>query len=98
MSTRLLSTTAVEVLPRGRLRKSFVIQNEDASIDVFIKRERTEALTVSATDHDHLLGAGAAMALNALNDGVESIQDRWTAIAASGTPRISVIETENVVR
>lgn len=98
MSTRLLSVSAEEVLPRNRLRKSWVIQNEDSAIDVFIKRERGTGASASATDHDHLISAGAAISLNNITDGVESIQDRWSAVAASGTPRISFLETEDVVR
>lgn len=98
MSTKLLSTTAEEVLPRNRLRRSWIISNEDAAIDVFIKREREATPTVTTTNHDHLLAAGGIIALNNGTDGQEAIQDRWTAIAASGTPRISFFETEDTVR
>lgn len=98
MATRTISTSAEEVLPRNRLRKSWIIQNEDASIAVFIKQERTASPTVSATDHDHRLASGASLALNQNTDGPEAIQDRWTVVAASGTPRISFFETEEVVR
>lgn len=98
MSTKLLSVTAEEVLPRSRLRKSWIIQNEDSAIDIFIKSERAATPTVSSTNHDHLLGAGGSLTLNSDTDGVEAIQNRWTAIAASGTPRVSFFETEDVVR
>ena len=98
MPTRLTSTTAEEFQPRNRLRKSFAVQNEDSAINMFIKRERRNALTVSGTNHDHLLGPGAAFVLNDLTDGRESIEDRWTIVAASGTPRFSFLETEEVVR
>lgn len=98
MATKTLSTTAEEVLPRNRLRKSWIIQNEDLTIDVFLKLERATTPTVSSTDHDHLIGAGGSLALNTDTDGTEAIQDRWTAIAASGTPRISFFETEDIVR
>lgn len=98
MAVKTLSTSAVEVLPRNRLRKSWIIQNEDSAINVFIKRERPGGLTVTTTDHDHLLGPGASLALNADTDGKEAIQDRWTTIAASGTPLISYFETEDIVR
>lgn len=98
MATTTLSTTAEEVLPRNRLRKSWIYQNEDSTIDTFIKKERAATPTVSATDHDHLVAAGASIALNNDTDGAEAIQDRWTAIAASGTPRISFFETEDIVR
>lgn len=98
MSTKTLSTSAEEILPRNRLRKSWIIQNEDAAIDIFLKLERPDALTVTTTDHDHLLAGGGSLTLSKVLDGDEQIQDRWTGIAASGTPRISFFETEDVVR
>lgn len=98
MASRTIANTASELLPRNRLRRSMVVQNEDATIDVFIKRERPSALTVSTTDHDHLLAAGSAIALNFGTDGTEAVQDRWTIVAASGTPRVSFFETEETVR
>lgn len=98
MSTRLLSTTAEELLPRNRMRKSWLIQNEDAAIDLYIKRERVSTPTVSATDHDHVIQAGGSIALNLDMDGKESIQDRWTIVAASGTPRVAFFETEDIIR
>ena len=93
-----LSTNAVQFLLRNRLRKSFIVQNEDGAINVFIKRERVGALTVTSSDHDHLLAAGGSISLTTDIDGVEAVQDRWTVIAASGTPLISFFETEDVVR
>jgi hypothetical protein len=98
MASRTVSTVAEEVLPRNRLRKSWVIQNEDASISVFLKQERTATPTVSATDHDHRLASGASIALSEFIDGKEAVQDRWTIVAASGTPRISLFDTEEIVR
>lgn len=98
MATRTISTTAEEILPRNRLRKSWVIQNEDSAISIFLKREREATPTVSATDHDFVVFAGGSLAVNNLLDGNEIIQDRWTIIAASGTPRVAVFETEDIVR
>ena len=98
MSSRTISTTAEELLPRNRLRKSWIIQNEDGTINAFIKQERVATPTVSSTDHDHRVSAGGSLALNTLTDGKEAIEDRWTIIAASGTPRISIFETEEVIR
>ncbi len=98
MPARTISNTAEEFLLRNKLRKSFIIQNEDASINVFIKKERAGALTVSTTNHDHRIDAGGDIALNFDADGKEAIQDRWTIIAASGTPLISFFETESVER
>ena len=93
-----LSTTAEELVPRNRLRKSMIFQNEDAAIDIYIKKERAVTPTVSPTDHDHRISAGSNISLNFGTDGAEAIQDRWTAVAASGTPVISFFETEEVVR
>lgn len=98
MPSSTTSTTAAELIPRNRLRRSFVFQNEDAAINVFIKREAPGNNTVSSTDHDHRLGPSGAMTLNWDTDGKEAIQDRWTVIATSGTPRISWFETEDVIR
>jgi hypothetical protein len=98
MASRTVPNTASELLPSNRLRRSFVVQNEDASLAVFIKREGNDATTVSTTDHDHRLGPGAALALNFGTDGETSIQGRFTIIAESGTPRVSYFETEDVRR
>ena len=95
MASRTISTTAEEILPRGRLRKSFIIQNEDSAINCFIKQERTATPSVSSTDHDHRIGPGGNIAVNNLTDGKEAIKDRWTIVAASGTPRVSFFETED---
>ena len=98
MPSRTVSTTAAELVPQNKLRRSFVFQNEDASINVFIMQEKPGNTTVSTTVHDHRIGAGGSLALNWETDGKEAIQDRWTIVAASGTPRISLFETEDVVR
>ena len=98
MPSTTVSTTAAELIPRNRLRKSFIVQNEDAAINVFIRREAPGVSDVSATVHDHRIGPGGNIALNDNTDGKEAIQDRWTIIAASGTPRISFFETEDIVR
>lgn len=98
MASKLTSTTAEEVFPRNTLRKSFVIQNEDAAINVYIKRESNGGLTVSATDHDHRIGPAGLISVNNLTDGTEAIQDRWTIVSASGTPRVSFFETEDIKR
>ena len=98
MPTLATSTGAVQFINRNRLRRSFIVQNEDAAIAVFVKRERTATPTVSSTDHDHRLAAGGILFLNSDTDGKEAIQDRWTVIAASGTPLISFFETEDIER
>ncbi len=98
MASRTISGTAEELIPQNRLRKSFVVQNEDTTIDVFVKRERPGSTTVSTTDHDHRVARESALALNSDTDGTEAIQDRWTVVAASGTPRISLFETEDIKR
>ena len=98
MATRTISTTAAEIWPRNRLRKSWVIQNEDAAISIFVKQERAATPTVSSTDHDHRIRAGGSLAVNFGTDGKEAIQDRWTIVADSGTPRVALFETEDVVR
>lgn len=98
MPSRTISTSAEELIPRNRLRRSLIVQNEDASINVFVMRESPGNNTVSTTIHDHRIGPGGNISLNDNTDGKEAIQDRWTIIAASGTPRISLFETEDVIR
>jgi len=98
MVSRTLSVTAEELFPRNRLRKSFLIQNEDKKEDIFMKFERNKAVTVSSTDHDHRIGPGGAIAVNSDTDGKESIEDRVTVVAGAATPRVSFFETEDVVR
>jgi len=97
MSSRTITTAGEEIFMRNRLRKSFVVQNEDASINIFIKQEFSGSI-ISTTDHDHRIAPGGALALNFQNDGEEAIQNRWTIIAASGTPRVSFFETEGIDR
>ena len=96
MPTFTASTSAAEFFPRSGIRKSVVMQNEDTAITVFVKRER--ASTVSSTDHDHALLPLESIALNTDEDGAAQVQDRWTVIAASGTPRVSWFETEFFTR
>lgn len=98
MPVKTLSTSAEELLPQNLLRRSWILRNEDAAINIFIKRERPNGLTVSSTDHDHRINPGGSISLNFGNDGSEAIQDRWTIIAASGTPVISFFETEEKKR
>lgn len=98
MPSRTTTNSASELFPENQLRKSLAIQNEDSSINVFIKKERPGQNTVSATDHDHRLGPGAVISINNLTDGEEAIKARYTVIAASGTPRVSFFETEDVRR
>lgn len=98
MPSKLISTTAEIIQQRNLARKSWIVQNEDPTIDAFIKKERSEVLTVSPTDHDHRIGPGGIISLNDGTDGKQAIQDRWAIIAASGTPRISFFETEDLIR
>lgn len=98
MASKLISTTAEIIVQRNLERKSWIMQNEDATISVFIKQERAETLSVSTTDHDHRIGPGGSMALNDGTDGKQAIQDRWAIVAASGTPRVSFFETEDIIR
>lgn len=98
MPTRTITTSGEEILPRNRLRKSFIIQNEDELITCFVKRESPGNTTVSTTNHDHRIPRESALAINSETDGKEPIQDRWTIVAESGTPRVSFFETEDIVR
>lgn len=98
MSTKTTSTVASELIPSNGNRKSLAILNEDSTDSVYIKRERGELATVSSTDHDWKIGPGGSIAFNSTIDGVQGIQARYTAIASANTPRVSILESEDIVR
>jgi hypothetical protein len=98
MPLKATSIVASELIPKNTLRKSLLLLNEDGTDSVYIKRERSEATTVSATDHDHRIGPGASFSLNSMLDGKEWIQGRYTAIASANTPTIAIFETEDITR
>lgn len=98
MASKLLSTSAEVLLPRNINRKSLIIQNEDTTDSIYLKRERTETPAVSATDHDWKIGPGGSLALNSVTDGTQAIQDRYTVVASANTPRVAFFETEDIIR
>lgn len=98
MPTKTISTVASEMMPQNSQRKSFVIQNEDTTDSVYIKKERPGNTTVSATDHDYKIFPGGTIGLNSQLDGEEAIQERWTCIASANTPRVAYTESENIKR
>lgn len=98
MASKLASVTAEVLLPGNTYRKSLAIQNEDTVDSLFIKRERSETPTVSATDHDWKIGPGGSISLNSMMDGIEAIQDRFSVVASANTPRVAFFETEDVKR
>ena len=98
MPSRTITTTAEELFPQNRLRRSFLVENEDSTIQIFIKKERPGNTTVSTTDHDHNVRPGATIAVTGDTDGEEAIEERWTIVATSGTPRISFAESEKIRR
>ena len=98
MPSRTITNSAEELVPENKLRRSFIFQNEDSAIDAFIMKEEPGGLAVSATVHDHRLGPGGNITLNFDTDGKQAVQARWTIVAASGTPRISFFETEEIER
>ena len=96
MPTISTSTTAQEVFPENKLRKSFIMQNTDGTINMFLRRGSQGEVT--STDFDHRLGPNGTLALNDLQDGKAQIQIDWRVIAASGTPVIAFFETESIER
>lgn len=98
MASKTVANTASELIGHNLLRRSWIVQNEDTSLNCFIKFERDTALTVSTTDHDHRLGPAGLIVFNDQQDGPDQVTGRWTIIAESGTPRISFFETESVKR
>lgn len=98
MSTKLAAATADELMPQNAQRKSFTLQNEDLVDSIYVKKERPGATTVSATDHDYKIFPAASISLNFQSDGEEAIKERWTFIASANTPRIAIVETEDIKR
>jgi hypothetical protein len=98
MPSKTMSIAAEEIMPANTSRKSIVFLNEDNTDSVYIKKERSENATVSATDHDYKIGPGGVIALNNVNDGTQAIRSRWTGIASANTPRIAYFETEDIER
>lgn len=90
-----LSTSAVQAVPQGNLRKSILFLNPDGAINIFLKKERGGGLTVSSTDFDVRISPGGSFAMNTNDDGEDAVQERWTAIAASGTPNLVIFETKD---
>ena len=93
-----IPNSASELVPKNTMRKSLLLLNEDGVNSVYVKRERSEGTTVSATDHDHRIGPGAAFSLNSTLDGKEWIVSRYTAISSAGNVNIAVFETEDITR
>lgn len=98
MPTRTVATSASEIIPSNSSRKSLAILNEDTTDSVFIKREGNDALTVSSTDHDWRILPGAAIGFNSQVDGLQGIQARYTAISSANSPRVAIIESEDIRR
>lgn len=90
-----LSTTGIEVIPQGNLRRSILFQNNDGSIAVFLKRTRPGDTVATSSDFDVKLGPGGGFSMNTKDDGEEAVQERWTAVAASGTPTLTLFETKD---
>lgn len=93
-----MSGTASEIIPGNVNRKSLIIQNEDAADSLFIMRERGEAVLVTSTVHDFKLQPGSSISFNALMDGTQAVQARYTGIASANTPRIAFFESEDIQR
>lgn len=93
-----IPNSASELVPKNTMRKSLLLLNEDAMNSVYIKRERSEANTVSASDHDHRIGPGASFSLNSTLDGNEWIKGRYTAISSAGNVNVAIFETEDIIR
>lgn len=98
MATRTVGNTAVEIIPANANRRSLAIQNEDTTDSVYIKREGNDGLTVSSTDHDWKILPGGSIAFNSQIDGEQGIVARYTAIASANTPRIAILESEDIRR
>ena len=90
-----LSTTGIEVVPQGNLRKSILFQNTDGAINIHLKKTRPGEAVATTSVFDVRIPPGGAFAMNINDDGAEAVQERWTAVAASGTPVLTIFETKD---
>lgn len=90
-----LSTTGVQVVPQGNLRKSLLFQNNDGAINIHLKKTRPGEPVATTSDFDVRLSPGGFFSLNANDDGEEAVHEAWTAVAASGTPSLTIFETKD---
>lgn len=91
-----LSTSGALVAPQNKYRKSIVFTNVDTAIVVWIDNMQPGDITTS--NAGVRLPPGASAAFNSFLDGSRQIQDRWSAIAESGTPVLAWKETEDIER
>lgn len=80
-----LSTTAVEIIGEDESRTSFSIQNHDSTISVYIGKVPTVSSSTG-----FLLPAGAVIEF--YKKMGDNTRQRRYAVAASGTPTISIEE------
>jgi hypothetical protein len=90
-----LSTSAAEAVPQGNLRRSLLFINPDGGINIYLKKERPGNTDLSTTNYDVRIAPGGSFSMNTNDDGEEAVQERWTALAASGTPSLVVFETKD---
>lgn len=91
-----LSTSAATAVPQGNLRRSLLFLNVDGAINIYLKKERPGSTSVTSSDFDVRIAPGGSFSLNTNDDGAEAVQERWTAIAASGTPNLCIFETKDL--
>ena len=91
-----LSTTASTPVPQNRLRISIVFTNIDTTDNIFLATRQVG--TITASNAGIRLRPGDTIAFNNLVDGLESVTDRWQAIASAGTPILLWFETQSVER
>lgn len=90
-----LSTTGIQVVPQGNLRRSILFQNPDGAINIHLKRSRPGEPVATTSDFDVRLAPGSSFSMNTKDDGEEAVQESWSAVASSGTPNLVIFETKD---
>lgn len=90
-----LSTTGIEAVPQGNLRRSILFFNPDGAINIHLKKTRPGESVATTSDYDVRLSPGGAFSMNTKDDGEEAVHERWTAVSASGTPNLVIFETKD---
>ena len=90
------STSGQLLIPGNPYRKSLLFTNLDAAINVFVAQ--LEPTVITTANAGVRLTPGQSLTLNVNDDGFYQVTERWSFIAASGTPIVAVFETESIRR
>lgn len=86
-----IAQTGINVAIANSYRKSISFQHIGTANFIFLDNGDEKGLTTS--NASLRIGAGASVAFSIRDDGVEQVQDEWSAISDTGTNTLLVKET-----